>query len=196
MVAEWKGPLLLLPLALLLLAAACSSESAPAASSPADTSKAVAPGTGSMAPMARSQDLAPAVKGYAKGGEVRFLHTEASDPQVAAMLTRMMGPQVVEVPRLAQAAEGVLGKVYVFTNGLKDGGPFGFQPDVFDSVPGDADYSPLRALHLVAWKAGVVPRELRSAGEIRAAEAQGQVTITRPGAVVNMPVLSWPGGHR
>lgn len=189
MTAEWKRILPLLPLALLLVAAACSSESAPAAPSPADTSKAVAP-------TVQSKDLAPAVKGYAKGGEVQFLHTEASDPQVAAILTGMMGSQVVGVPRLAQAPEGVLGKVYVFTNGVGGGGPFGFQPDVFDSVPGDADYSPLRALHLVSWKAGAVPRELRSAEEVRTAEAQGQVAITRPGAVVNMPVLSWPGGHR
>jgi hypothetical protein len=196
MVADSKRTLLLLPLALLLVVAACSSESAPAAPSPADTSMAVAPSMGSMAPMAQSQDLAPGVKGYAKGGEVLFLHTEASDPQVAAMLTRMMGPQVVEVPRLAQVPEAVLGKVYVFTNGLSGGGPLGFQQDVFDSVPGDADYTPLRAIHLVSWKAGAVPRELRSAEEVRGAEVQGQVTITRTGAVVNMPVLSWPGGHR
>lgn len=196
MVAEWKPKLLLLTLALLLVAAACSSESVPAAPSPAETSKAVAPSKSSTATSAQAQDLAPGVKGYAKGGDVLFLHTEVSDQQVATMLTRMMGPQVVEVPRLAQVPEAVMGKVYVFTNGVSGGGPLGFQPDVFDSVPGDADYTPLRAIHLVSWKAGAVPRELRSAEEVRAAEVQGQMTITRPGAVVNMPVLSWPGGHR
>ena len=143
-----------------------------------------------------SQDLAPLVKGFYKGNEILFIHTETSDPQVAAMLTRMMGPQVVLVPSLASVSESALAKVYVFTNGVLGEGPFGFQPDVFDSVPGDEGYSPIRAIHLVAWKPGATVMELRSMEEIGAAETRGDVTIAASGAVVNMPVLSWPGGHR
>jgi hypothetical protein len=144
----------------------------------------------------QSSSLAPEVRGFYKGGEVLFIHTEASDPQVASMLTMMMGPQVVLVPSLAQAPESALAVVYVFTNGIKGGGPFGFQADVFDSVPGDQGYSPLRGVVLVTWKDGVAARELRSLDEIRAAESKGDLTTKRPGAVVNMPMLSWPGGHR
>ncbi|MBI2867563.1 MAG: hypothetical protein HYX97_04435, partial [Chloroflexi bacterium] len=141
-----------------------------------------------------SSSLAPEVRGFYKGGEVRFIHTEASDPQVAGVLTMMMGPQVVLVPSLAQVPESALAGVYVFTNGVKGGGPFGFQPDVFDSVPGDQGYSPLRAVVLVTWKDGVTARELRSVDEVKAAESRGELTTKRPGAVVNMPMLSWPGG--
>jgi hypothetical protein len=32
---------------------------------------------------------------------VFFIHTEASDPDVASLLTEMMGPQVMIVPSLA-----------------------------------------------------------------------------------------------
>jgi hypothetical protein len=143
-----------------------------------------------------SGDLAPLVTGFYDGGEVLFIHTEASDPDVADMLTDMMGPQVVLVPELAQAPEPLLANVYVFTNGVQGMGPFGFQPDVFDSVPGEEGYRPLRTVSLVTWQEGATPRELRSVEEIQAAEAAGEVAISLPDIVVNMPILSWPGGHR
>jgi len=145
---------------------------------------------------AQSKDMVPPVVGFYKGQEILFIHTEASDPQVAEMLTKMMGPQVVLVPRMAGAPESIVANVYVFTNGLKGGGPFGFQPDVFDSVPGDEGYSPLRAVNLVAWKEGVIAKEFSSVEEVKEAEARGEMTITRPGIVVNMPILTWPGGQR
>jgi hypothetical protein len=91
----------------------------------------------------------------------------------------------------------MLTTVYVFTNGVKRGeGPFKFQADVFDRPPGTNGYSPLRAVHLVAWKDQGKARELKSAAEVKAAEAAGDLEIKRPGVVVNMPLLTWPGGRR
>lgn len=142
------------------------------------------------------QNLTPPVKGLYKGKEVHFIHTEASDPQVAEMLTRMMGPKVLTVPSLARIPRALLADVYVFTNGTKGGGPFGFQVDVFDSVPGEARYTPLRAVILVAWEGGARPRLLDSVEEIQTASRKGEVTLKRPGVVVNMPMLTWPGGRR
>lgn len=138
----------------------------------------------------------PPVKGFYKGQEVLFIHTEASDPQVASMLTRMMGPKVLVVRSLARIPESLLADVYVFTNGVEGPGPFGFQADVFDSAPGDHTYTPLRRVILVAWKDGVAPRLLRSVADVAAARRKGEVTLKRPGVVVNMPFLTWPGGQR
>ncbi len=138
----------------------------------------------------------PPVKGFYNGKEILFIHTEASDPKVAELLTRMMGPKVVLVPSLGKIPSSLLANVYVFTNGVKGGGPMGFQPDVFDAVPGDPRYTPLRALNLVAWRRGTTARLLGSAPEVKAAAARGEVTIARPGVVINMPILSWPGGQR
>lgn len=140
--------------------------------------------------------IVPPVKGFYKGQEISFIHTEASDQQVASMLTTMMGSPVILVPSLSQVPASLLGDVYVFTNGVKGGGPFGFQPDIFSSVPGDEDYTPLRGVNLVNWKAGTAPRELKSVEEIKAAEAKGELSISRPGVVVNMPIVKWPGGQR
>lgn len=152
------------------------------------------PGMGQ--PSVEPGTLAPPVRGFAKGGEVWFIHTEASDPQVAETLTRMMGPKVLLVPSLREIPDRLLGTVFVFQNGVRGEGPMGFQPDVFDSVPGAPTYTPLRRVVLVSWKAGGRARVLRSSEEVERAARQGAVELERPGIVVNMPILTWPGGRR
>jgi hypothetical protein len=72
----------------------------------------------------------------------------------------------------------------------------GFQPDVFDNPPMTEGYGPLRAINLVTWQDEASAREIRSADELRSAEARGELTIERPGVVVNMPMVTWPGGQR
>ncbi len=154
-------------------------------------------GMGGMAP--DDVPRIPPVKGYAEGREIHFIHTEASAPDIASMLTDMMGSPVLVVPELAQVPEESLANVYVFANGVKvEGprGPLGFQPDVFDSPPGTDSYSPLRALNKVSWEDESSARVLKSAAEVRDAEENGEVKIERPGVVVNMPFLTWPGGKR
>ncbi len=153
-------------------------------------------GMAAMSDAPQLMNLASLVKGYYDGDELFFIHTEASDRQVATMLTEMMGPQVVLAPRLAETPASLRAEVYVFQNGVEGMGPFGYQPDVFSSVPGTEGYSPLRAIHLVNWNADAVPRELRSVEEVHAAASRGEITINESGVVVNMPVLVWPGGHR
>ena len=150
----------------------------------------------STALQTRPTSSAPPVTGYAEGVEIRFIHTEASDPQVARTLFGMTGSPVLVVPALAQAPEALLANVYVFSNGVAGDGPFGFQPDVFDAPPGTSSYSPLRAVTLVSWTTPSAARVLKSAAQVHDAQAMGELTLQRPGAVVNMPFLSWPGGHR
>jgi hypothetical protein len=138
----------------------------------------------------------PPVKGYAEGQEVLFIHTEASGAEVAKKLTAMKGSPVLFTPSLAQTPESALANVYVFTNGVKGEGPFGFQPDIFDNPPGTPGYSPLRALNLVAWKNPSAAHILKSAAGVKEAAAKGEVAIQRPRVVINMPMLTWPGGQR
>jgi hypothetical protein len=138
----------------------------------------------------------PSVAGYLDGQEIKFFHTEVSDPKIARILTDMISSPVFTVPALAQAPDAMLARVYVFANGVKDGGPLKFQHDVFDDAPGTPGYSPLRRIMLVTWKDGAHPRILRSVAELRDAERQGELTIKDAGAVVNIPLLTWPGGHR
>ncbi len=124
------------------------------------------------------------------------MHTEASDPDVAKLLTDMMSSPVIYVPSLAEVPASALAQVYVFDNGLKGRGPFGFQADVFDNPPGSPGYTPLRNVNVVTWTDPARARELKSAAEIMAARDAGEVTIAQPGVVVNMPFVVWEGGKR
>lgn len=138
----------------------------------------------------------PNVKAYLDGREILFQHTEVSDPKVAELLTDMMKSPVLVVPALAEAPPALVANVYVFTNGVRGGGPFKFQPDVFDNPPGTDGYRPLRAIHLVKWKDERAARVLKSANEVKAAEQAGELVIRGPGVVANMPLVTWPGGSR
>lgn len=83
----------------------------------------------------QAMNLAPLVKGYYDGGDLYFIHTEASDSAVANLLTEMMGPRVVYLPKLAQTPDSLLADVYVFKNGIEGHGPFGFHPTSLSRCP-------------------------------------------------------------
>ena len=138
----------------------------------------------------------PAGKAFADGKEIYFIHTEASDEQIAELLTNMMESPVLYTPRLAGIPETALADVYVFENGLEGMGPLGFQADVFDNPPGSEGYSPLRRLNVVSWADPSQARLLTSVEEIMASEAAGEVSIQQPGVVINMPFVVWDGGKR
>lgn len=144
----------------------------------------------------------PAVVGYYDGEEILFVHPEASDAGIAATLEGMMGSSpVIHVPGLAEVPDSALATVYVFTNGIVPDaadamGPLGFQPDVFDTAPGDAGYSPLRRLVTVTWSDPDGTTILTDTAAILSAESDGRVQLEHTDVVVNMPFIRWPGGQR
>jgi hypothetical protein len=73
--------------------------------------------------------------------------------------------------------------IWVVTNGMSE------QHNVIDVLPGDPGYTPLWRVRMVTWKEGVAPRTLRSADEVEAALAAGEVTIQQTSTVVNCPVV-------
>jgi hypothetical protein len=147
----------------------------------------------------------PVIDAYYAGQEIWFIHTEVSDAQMAERLSSMVGGNnmmgmmaTMHVPRLADIPRETAGKLYVFTNGVNQegakpwgGGPFGYQIDVFDSVPGQEKYTPLRNPYLVAWNDNASPRILKSVDEILTAESNGELTITQSEVIVNAPIVQW-----
>jgi len=138
----------------------------------------------------------PAGMGYAEGAEIYFAHLEASDAGVAEKLTAMMQSPVLLVPSLAQIPAEYLARVYVFENGVSGSGPFGSQADVFDAPPGSPGYTPLRKLMVVRWEEGAKARVLKSVQEVEDAQVAGEVQLSEPGVVINMPFITWEGGKR
>jgi len=147
----------------------------------------------------------PVINAYYNGQEIWFMHTEVSDAQMAQRLSNMVGGNntmgmmaTMHVPRLADIPKETAGKLYVFTNGVKQdgvkpwgGGPFGYQVDVFDSIPGQKEYSPLRNPYIVTWGENATPRILKSVEEILAAERNDELTITQSDVIVNAPIVQW-----
>ena len=155
---------------------------------------------GSMAAMPPDAPQAPPVFGYYDGEPIAFIHTEVSDAAIAQVLEGMMGSPVPVVPSLAEVPDRARGTVYVFTNGIvpddTPAGPLGFQPDVFDSAPGDEAYTPLREIVEVTWTDESQARLLTAAADIRTAADDGTLTLDPTGVVVTAPLLTWPGGQR
>jgi hypothetical protein len=69
-------------------------------------------------------------------------------------------------------------------------GPAG-QHNIVDVVPGEKGYTPLWQVVEVTWAADAKPRLLKSADDVRKAEAKGDVTLRRTATVVNCPVLGF-----
>lgn len=149
-----------------------------------------------MKKMAAMVPRFPPVRGFGDGGVVYFIHSETSDSKISELLSMMMGSPVITIPELANTPEALLANVYVFKNGLKGMGPLGYQPDIFDSLPGKPGYRPLRRLSFVSWKNPASARVLRSVEALMQARSKGHLGIERSKVVVNMPMLLWPLGRR
>src|SRR5919106_1857438 len=140
----------------------------------------------------------PLVDGYYNGTRVFFVHTETSDKNMADMMTQMINFPTLYVPELSESIrEENLSKVYVFTNGIPGSGPYGggpsmFQIDVLDSIPGQDNYTHLRAPYLVTWNDNTTARILTSVQDVMKAKENGELTLQRAdNMVVNAPILAW-----
>jgi hypothetical protein len=86
------------------------------------------------------------------------------------------GMHVVHSPALANSPDAAAtGRTNVFMNGFEGPGPMGFQPSVFDSQVGDADWSPYWDHMTYAWDEAVEPRVLTTEEEVHAARDAGEL---------------------
>ncbi len=138
----------------------------------------------------------PLIDGYYNGEKVLFIHTEISDKKMANMMTSMVNFPTLHVPNLENIPDDDLGKFYVFTNGIAGigpygGGPFFFQIDIFDSIPGQDGYSEFRVPQLVTWNDDSTPRILTSVDDLFDAQTNGELTIKSANFVVHLPMITW-----
>ena len=138
----------------------------------------------------------PLIDGYYNGEKVYFIHTEVSDKDISEMLTMMVNFPTLHVSELKNISPDDLSIVYIFTNGIPGSGPYGggpffFQIDIFDAVPGQNGYSQFRSPHLVTWSENSSPRLLTSVEDLLEAETNGEVTIEKTDLVVNAPMIVW-----
>ncbi|MGI0004161.1 MAG: DUF7482 domain-containing protein, partial [Candidatus Nitrosotenuis sp.] len=135
----------------------------------------------------------PMRAGFFAKDSVYYIITDSSNQTIAE---KASGDWKVQfAPKLRWAPASSQDPVYVFTNGDKGDGIYGYQGEVFASSPGEESYSPLRSLALVSWKAGQKPQVLNSADDVLKAEKESRIKITRTNVTVNAPQIIWPGGQ-
>ncbi|MDA7958216.1 MAG: hypothetical protein MPI95_03885 [Nitrosopumilus sp.] len=127
------------------------------------------------------------------GGRILYVITGADGPGLASDVSRATGYNVTVSAALARAPAGSVQDLYVFTNGIRGAGLYGFQPDVPSASPGETGYSPLARMVEAAWKNGQKESLLGSAADVREAAERGRITLEERG-IINAPHVSWPGG--
>ena len=137
----------------------------------------------------------PLKEGFVNGNLVFYINTDVSDQKLASQLTSATGFKVNYAPLLAQAPNDAVAQFYVFKNGIKGNGTFGFQQTIGNAQPGDANYSPLWKINIVEWKNGITPIQLKSEKEVMDAKAKGNLTVTSTNIVANCPFVKWNGGE-
>ena len=140
--------------------------------------------------------IIPLSEGYHDRNMVYFIHPEISDSSMAERLSERINFPTSYVPELKNISEERLAKVYVFTNGVSGSEPYGggffmFQTEVFNSVPGNAEYSQFRQPYLVTWNEDAKPRILNTESKILTAESAGELVVEKSDWVLNIPVIAW-----
>ena len=149
----------------------------------------------------------PLQKAYENGSAIYFIVTDSSDKHTAETFTNVTGFKVNFAPILAQTPKLARSQAYIFENGMRGDGPFGFQATITNTNPEKEDYSPLYQLNFVKWKnnndsitssspisTNTTIRELRSVQEIMDANQRGQISIKQTNIIIDFPAVKWNGG--
>ncbi len=101
---------------------------------------------------------------------VRYIVTDVSMAPMAD------GMKIGHSPKLGEATKAqATGRTNVFMNGVKGSGPMGFQPSVFDSTAGSAQWSPYWDHMTYGWKEGETARVLETEQQVHAARDGGDL---------------------
>ncbi len=138
----------------------------------------------------------PMHKGIYEGNQIRYIITDGSDEDYAKIISEKQKWNVELSSVLANVPEKTLQKLYIFKNGVKGDGIYGFQDEVFSSTPSqELEYSALNSIIEVTWKVGQKEIEFESATDIIKAEEGGRIEFNETGVVLNTPQIIWPDGQ-
>jgi len=138
----------------------------------------------------------PMHKGIYGGNQILYIITDGSDEDYTKILSEKQGWNVELALAIANVPEDTLQKLYIFKNGVKGDGIYGFQDEVFSSTPSqESKYSALNSVIEVTWKIGQKEIVFESSVDIITAEEGGRVEFNETGVVLNTPQIIWPDGQ-
>ena len=138
----------------------------------------------------------PMHKGIYNGNQVLYIITDGSDGEYAKTITEKQGWIVNNATAISDVPEDALEKIYIFKNGVKGDGIYGFQDEVFSSTPSqESQYSALNSVIEVTWKKGQKEIVFESSADIIAAKEGGRIEFNETKVVLNTPQIVWPDGQ-
>ncbi len=138
----------------------------------------------------------PMHKGIYDGEQILYIITDGSDEEYAKTLTEKQDWKVELAHPLTDVPEEALQKIFIFKNGVKGDGIYGFQDEVLSSTPQqESEYSALSSVIEVTWKVGQKEIIFESADDVIVAEEGGRIEFNETGIVLNTPQIVWPNGQ-
>ncbi|HJJ22252.1 MAG TPA: hypothetical protein OQH54_00835 [Nitrosopumilus sp.] len=138
----------------------------------------------------------PMHKGIYEENQVLYIITDGSDKDYAKILSEKQGWNVELATNIANVPKDVLQQLFIFKNGIKGDGIYGFQNEVFSSTPlQESQYSALNSVIEVTWKIGQKEIIFASAADVIAAEEGGRIEFNETGIILNTPQIIWPDGQ-
>ena len=138
----------------------------------------------------------PMHKGIYEGNQVLYIITDSSDDDFAKTISEKQEWNVELASSLADVPENTLQKLFIFKNGVKGDGLYGFQNEVISNTPSqESKYSALSSVIEVTWKIVQKEIEFQSAADVIAAEEGGRIEFNETGVVLNAPQITWPDGQ-
>ena len=140
--------------------------------------------------------IIPMHKGIYAGNQILYIITDGSDEDYSKTLSEKQGWNVELASAISNVPEDALQKLFIFKNGIKGDGIYGFQDEIFSSTPSqESQYSALSSIIEVTWKIGQKEIMFESAADVIAAEEGGRVEFNETGIVLNTPQIVWPDGQ-
>jgi len=138
----------------------------------------------------------PLHKAFFDGKPVYYIITDTNDKAHAKAISEKQKWKVEIAPPLSKTPKESLGDVYMFLNGIKGNGTYGFQDEAFSSTPAQTEqYSAIRSVTHVTWKDDKKSEVLDSVQKILDAKKDGKIELEKTDAIINMPQIVWPDGQ-
>jgi len=138
----------------------------------------------------------PLHKAFFDAKSVYYIITDTNDKALAKAISEKQKWKVEIAPPLSKTPKESLGDVYMFLNGMKGNGTYGFQDEVFSSTPIQTEqYSAIRSVKHVTWKDDKKVEILDSVQKILDAQKDGKIEIENSDVIINTPQIVWPDGQ-
>jgi hypothetical protein len=117
-------------------------------------------------------------RGWGPDGKTIYYIITSATPDGPAKMMGLMNTPALSI--LSSAARDL----YHFTNGIRSGGPFGFQEGISGAQLGDTTYSPICKISIVTWTNPQNATLLENMNDINFEQSQGTITV-QPAMVFN-----------